>query len=122
MLSGLTDPSSWNFSFPTDAEAIAWRVFSLVALAMPVIVYLIGQAPLVARWLKGREVPLPSFLDDFAEPQGKFYMFEIYVPLACILVYALARLGLVALTFSSLRALPSGSYLAVDWLGSIPHV
>ncbi|KAL3433267.1 hypothetical protein BDV09DRAFT_186861 [Aspergillus tetrazonus] len=70
--------AAWNFSFPTDAEAIAWRVFSLVALAMPVIVYLIGQAPLVARWLKGRGVPLPSFLDDFAEPQGKFYMFEIY--------------------------------------------
>ncbi|KAL4762784.1 uncharacterized protein BDW70DRAFT_158393 [Aspergillus foveolatus] len=100
--------AAWNFSFPTDAEAIAWRVFSLVALAMPVIVYLLGQAPLVARWLKGRGVPLPSFLDDYADSRGKFYMFEIYVPRACILVYALARLGLVALTFSSLRALPSG--------------
>ncbi|KAL4816242.1 hypothetical protein BDW67DRAFT_191148 [Aspergillus spinulosporus] len=114
--------AAWNFAFATDAERVAWRVFSLVALAMAVILYLIGQAPLVARWLKGRGVPLPSSLNDYADPRGKFYTFEIYVPLACFLVYALARPGLVAVTFSSLRALPSGAYLAVDWLGSIPHV
>ncbi|KAL5045595.1 hypothetical protein BDW71DRAFT_208138 [Aspergillus fruticulosus] len=114
--------AAWNFAFPTHAEAIAWRVFSLVALGMPVIVYIMGQAPLVARLLKDRGVPLPSFLDGFADPRGKYSMFEVYVPLVCILVYALARLGLVALSFSSLRALPSGTYISVDWLGSIPHV
>ncbi|KAL4755335.1 hypothetical protein BDW72DRAFT_189099 [Aspergillus terricola var. indicus] len=39
--------AAWNFAFPIDAEATAWRVFSLVALVMPGVVYLLGQAPLV---------------------------------------------------------------------------
>ncbi|KAL5001079.1 hypothetical protein BDV10DRAFT_182638 [Aspergillus recurvatus] len=30
--------AAWNFAFPTHAEANGWRVFSLVALGMPVIV------------------------------------------------------------------------------------
>ncbi|RDW58569.1 uncharacterized protein DSM5745_11260 [Aspergillus mulundensis] len=114
--------AAWAFPFPTPTETLAWRTFSLVALSMAIIVYILGQAPLAAQWLKQNGAPLPSFMDNLSDPAGRYTWVEIYVPLICIAVYAVARLGLVALTFSSLRALPTGAYLGVDWLGSIPHV
>ncbi|KAL4907082.1 hypothetical protein BDW74DRAFT_176682 [Aspergillus multicolor] len=114
--------AAWNFAFPTYPEAIAWRVFSLVALSMAVIVYILAQIPLAAQWLKLQGAPLPAAMNNLSDPHGRYTWVEIYVPLICVAVYALARLGLLAITLSSLRALPNGAYTAVDWLGSIPHV
>ncbi|KAL3473887.1 hypothetical protein BJX99DRAFT_188585 [Aspergillus californicus] len=114
--------AAWNFAFPTHAEAIAWRVLSLTALGMVVIIYAYGQVPLMLRWLNDRSFPLPLSLRKVADPRGRFTPQEVYVQVFCMLVYALARVGLAALMFSSFRALPSGAYLAVDWLGSIPHI
>ncbi|KAL2788629.1 hypothetical protein BJX66DRAFT_252198 [Aspergillus keveii] len=114
--------AAWNFAFPTPAEKIAWRVFSLTALAMLVAYYLNAQAPLVARWLKNRGTRLPAFMDNYVDPHGAFTKTEIFLPLWFMLFYVLARFGMVGLIFSSLRALPSGAYIAVDWLASIPHI
>jgi hypothetical protein len=36
-------------------------------------------------------------------------------------VYITARLGRMGLVFSSLRALPAGSYTSIDWVTTIPH-
>lgn len=38
------------------------------------------------------------------------------------LVYSTARWGNIILMFTSLRALPTESYIAIDWLSSIPHI
>ncbi|KAL5337263.1 hypothetical protein BJX70DRAFT_251167 [Aspergillus crustosus] len=114
--------AAWNFAFPTHAERIAWRVLSLTALAMVFVVYAIGQVPLIIRWLLEHRASLPQCLQRFADPNGKYTLVEIFLPFPLMLIYAIARLGLVALTLSSLRALPSGAYIAVDWLGSIPHI
>jgi hypothetical protein len=89
---------------------------------MLVAYYLNAQAPLVARWLKNRGVWLPAVMDNYADPHGTFTKSEIFLPLWLVLFYIIARLGMVALVFSSLRALPSGAYIAVDWLASIPHI
>jgi hypothetical protein len=89
---------------------------------MLVAYYLNAQAPLVARWLKNKDIRLPAFMDNYADPRGAFTKSEIFVPLWLMLFYVLARFGMVALIFSSLRALPSGAYIAVDWLASIPHI
>ncbi|KAL4912691.1 hypothetical protein BDW62DRAFT_194079 [Aspergillus aurantiobrunneus] len=114
--------AAWNFPFPTHAEQMAWRVCSLSTLGSVVVVYVLGQAPLLARWCSNRGVSLPSYMHEFADPQGRYTRTEVYGQLLCIGIYVLTRLGLVALTLSSLRALPSGAYIAVDWLGSIPHI
>jgi hypothetical protein len=89
---------------------------------MLVAYYLNAQTPLVARWLKNKGVQLPAFMNNYADPHGAFTKTEIFLPLWFMLFYVLARFGMVALTFSSLRALPSGAYIAVDWLASIPHI
>ncbi|KAL2831449.1 hypothetical protein BDW59DRAFT_140181 [Aspergillus cavernicola] len=114
--------AAWNYAFPTNAEKIAWRVFALTSLAMVVLVYVIAQVPLTTRWLANRGVSPPICMKGLADPNGKFTWTEIYVPIWCILIYAFARFGLVALTLSSLRALPRDAYIAVDWLASIPHI
>jgi hypothetical protein len=93
-----------------------------MALAMLVAYYLNAQAPLVARWLKNKGAALPAFLDNHADPHGTFTKTEIFLPLWVILFYILARFGIVALIFSSIRALPSEAYIAVDWLASIPYI
>ncbi|KAL3456260.1 hypothetical protein BJX64DRAFT_296816 [Aspergillus heterothallicus] len=114
--------AAWNFDFPTRAEKIAWRVFSLTALAMLVTYFLIAQVPLTARWLKEKGLPLPVWTNNLVDPLGTFTWVEIFPPLWCTLIYIVARFGMVALVFSSLRALPSEAYVAVDWLASIPHI
>lgn len=37
-------------------------------------------------------------------------------------VYATARWGNLILMFTSLRALPAASYVAIDWLSTVPHI
>ncbi|KAL4756012.1 uncharacterized protein BDW70DRAFT_166870 [Aspergillus foveolatus] len=113
---------AWNFAFPTSAEMIAWRVFSLTGLAMLVIYYILGQAPLTARWLKTRGFPLPAYLGNYVDPLGTYTWSETILPLWIVLFYIIARFGMIALVLSSLRALPSDAYIAVDWLASIPHI
>ncbi|CEL10349.1 hypothetical protein ASPCAL13470 [Aspergillus calidoustus] len=102
----------WNFAFPTHAEKIAWRVFSLTALALVVAHYLIAQAPLVARWLKNKGTRLPAFMDNYSDPHGTFTKTEIFLPLWVILFYILARFGMVALIFS--RSLHRRGLAGVD--------
>ncbi|KAL4784143.1 hypothetical protein BJX76DRAFT_357346 [Aspergillus varians] len=114
--------AAWKFPVPSHAEAIAWRVFSLTALAMVVIVYVSAQAPLLARWVRDTGVSLPGCMHNYADANGAYTKTEIYLPLLCMVIYTLVRLGLAALTLSSLRALPGDAYVAVDWLGSIPHI
>ncbi|KAL4964558.1 uncharacterized protein BDV14DRAFT_209303 [Aspergillus stella-maris] len=113
---------AWTFAFPTSAERIAWRVFSLTALVMLVIYYILGQAPLTARWLKTRGFPLPAYFDSIVDPLGAYTWWETIFALWIVLVYIIARFGMIALVLSSLRALPSDAYIAVDWLASIPHI
>ncbi|KAL4876832.1 hypothetical protein BJY04DRAFT_231286 [Aspergillus karnatakaensis] len=114
--------AAWTFAFPTYGEKIAWRVFSLTALGVVVSINAIAQVPLTLRWLKDNGASLPLSMQNLADVNGKYTWMEIYGPLPLILVYTLARIGLAVLTVLSMRALPSGAYIAVDWLGSIPHI
>ncbi|KAJ0417587.1 hypothetical protein BJY00DRAFT_315700 [Aspergillus carlsbadensis] len=114
--------AAWNFPFSTNMEKVAWRVSSLTELAMLVVYYLIAQAALFAKWLKSKGVGLLALMNDYANPHGTFTKMEIFLSLWIMLVYILVRFGMVALVLSSFRALPSGAYLAVDWLASIPRI
>jgi hypothetical protein len=47
---------------------------------------------------------------------------EMYLASASWLVYIMARFGTFALMLASLRALPKGAYISIDWLATIPHI
>ena len=83
--------------------------------------YVIGQLPLVARWLEKR-VTLPPTLRSFADPNLPHKKLEIKIKAVIEAIYGLARLGTLALVMSSLRALPAGSYESVSAVASIPHI
>ena len=44
------------------------------------------------------------------------------IPLIATLTYAVARLILIAIAFSSIRALPPGAFAVVNWTTFIPHI
>ncbi|OJJ06494.1 hypothetical protein ASPVEDRAFT_56117 [Aspergillus versicolor CBS 583.65] len=114
--------AAWNFPFPTRAEAIAWRVFALTGLGSVAVVYVVGQAPVTLAWLREKGATLPRWIRRFGDLDEGISGGEMFLSLFFPLLYVLARLGLAALTLSSLRALPAGCYTAVVWVESIPHI
>lgn len=100
---------------------MAWRIFALVATCMACAVYIVGQAPPVARWLAKVNL-LPPSMTTWAKPDTPLTKLEVYLPISAFGVYVIARLGILALILSSLRALPVDSYKSIDWLASVPHI
>ena len=111
----------WNFSFPTNAEKIAWRVFTLIAVGIAVIPGIMDQWPFFTVWL-GKKNMLPPCMESLGNPTQRRTKFEAVLVNIFIYIYFLARLGTLALMLSSLRAQPPGIYITPDWLSSIPHV
>jgi hypothetical protein len=89
---------AWRFVFPTEAEQIMWRA-SAIAITMAPFVWLIMFSP----------DAVPDAATDAAL-------------ITTIPIYIIARLILLAISFSSLRALPLGAFIAVNWTTFIPHV
>ncbi|KAJ5615831.1 hypothetical protein N7537_000945 [Penicillium hordei] len=108
--------AAWNSTFPTQAEQIVWRVFSLVALFITWPLYLryLWSFHCLRRTLDDKEERVSSA--SWSKPSDLFWN------LMWFCCYATARWGSVILMFISLRALPAGSYITVDWLSSIPHI
>lgn len=84
--------------------------------------YVVGQGPTTLTWLRDKGATLPRWTQRFSDLEGGFTGGEVVLSCLFLLLYVLARLGLMALTLSSLRALPAGAYTAVVWLESIPHI
>lgn len=106
----------WNSTFPTREEQIVWRVFSLVALFLTWPLYLKYLWSLYSLWrtLDDKEERVSSA--SWSRPS------DLFISLMWFCCYGTARWGSVILMFISLRALPAGSYITVDWLSSIPHI
>lgn len=66
---------------------------------------------------------LPSSMEFLVEDTHWQRIFDthMYIKQAGISLYIIARLGIMALVCSSLRALPEDSYTTVGWVTSIPH-
>jgi hypothetical protein len=71
-------------------------------------------------WLASK-VKIPA-MKHYIDPEAHYTKVESFIYMASLLAYMIARLGILALMFSSLRALPAGSYISIDWLASIPHI
>lgn len=88
---------AWRFHFPTEQEAILWRVCAVYCTAAPVVI----SVP-----------PLLNMNDEFVG----VWAFVITMG------YIICRLLLLALTLSSLRALPAGVFEITAWTKFIPHI
>jgi hypothetical protein len=82
-------------------------------------VYFALQMPFVRGWLARHNIPgLPSYSNTTpptTNPEGGILTIAI-------VIYTLARIGNLILMFISLRAVPTGSYISIEWLASIPHI
>ncbi|KAJ5847831.1 hypothetical protein N7455_011788 [Penicillium solitum] len=111
----------WNFTFPTEAEKIAWRVFTLIAISSSFIPLVVAQGPLIAVWLAGKKL-LPSCMTSLGDPNSPVTILEIVLANGSLYLYFIARFGTLALMLSSLRALPADSYITPDWLSSPAYI
>ena len=93
---------AWNSPFPTSKESLAWRICSVVTTVLPI--------PCTLSIL-GAEL----WFSDLSESFSAIVFFFL------VAVYALGRLTLIALSFTTLRALPADAFQTVNWNHYFPH-
>jgi hypothetical protein len=86
----------WAFDFPTEVEALLWKIASVCCLVLPLAVMFVVST-------------LPDIYEDWC--------FGLLVPL-----YVLVRLYLIVEVFVSLRKVPAGVYQSVQWSQYLPHI
>ncbi|KAJ7687337.1 hypothetical protein B0H14DRAFT_2421725, partial [Mycena olivaceomarginata] len=118
-LFGLIHCAAWNTHFPSTAELLIWRSCSLVIAATPsTITLMFGFLPL--SWKMGWNLDVKIFMRwSVADTFG--YIFGC-VFWAALVAYIFARLLLIVLSFTTLRTLPFGAFVDVNWSTYIPHL
>jgi hypothetical protein len=115
---GLVHCTAWNAHFPSTAELLIWRSCSLVIAATPFTLTLVFI--LFMLWEK---LPLhwrrKTLMRSAANLLFDLYQVIIYATSAA---YIAARLILIVLSFVTLRALPPGAFVDVNWSTYIPHL
>ncbi|KAF7365584.1 hypothetical protein MVEN_00431800 [Mycena venus] len=100
---------AWNETFPSVREMLMWKSCSLVVAAVPFL------------------MTLTAILISLVE--NKFQQWAevtIILPFAILTIistpaYIVARLVLIVLSFTTLRALPPDTFVDVNWSMYIPH-
>ncbi|KZT19406.1 hypothetical protein NEOLEDRAFT_1142071 [Neolentinus lepideus HHB14362 ss-1] len=104
MVFGAIHCIAWIFEFPSTTEKIMWQVSSLVITCVPFYGMLVVS---IYKWSEA-----PAWLDST-------YKFTSVV--SCVL-YALSRIILLTIAFTSLRNLQAAELQAVSWTNYIPHL
>ncbi|KAJ6573011.1 hypothetical protein DFH09DRAFT_1459296 [Mycena vulgaris] len=94
--------AAWNVDFSSTAEMWMWRVCSLLVTAIPVL--------LAAFFI---------FILTMTMDLNDVIVLILFI--AGVLIYIIARLFLITLPFTALRALPPGTFADVNWSVYIPH-
>lgn len=112
----------WDFTFPTQAEWIAWVTFSFMALGAVSVFNTVNSTYNLVDHVKSAK-KLPSSMDFLYEENNWSRTFKAHILIKQVVlsIYIVSRVGIMALVCSSLRALPEDSYTAVEWVTSIPH-
>jgi hypothetical protein len=90
--------TAWDFYFSTSAEAMIWRISSILTVVIPTFGFFAAYNPNY----------LPYWLDSLA--------------VKLLLVYIPVRLYLMIEPFVAFRSVPVGIFYTVDWSTWIPHV
>ncbi|KAJ7732677.1 hypothetical protein B0H16DRAFT_1468450 [Mycena metata] len=102
----------WNTTFPTISEMWMWRLSSSFVAAYPLLL----GVPFAIR-VSGVFGARPGDLDlPLNVLKTTFFV------IGAVPVYILCRLFLIVLPLTTLRALPTGAFVDVDWSVYIPHL
>ncbi|KAF8660455.1 hypothetical protein AX16_001635 [Volvariella volvacea WC 439] len=104
----------WNFQFSTITERVLWRTSSLILTIIPFILTA-GYASFIAT----QRAHNPSLHQIY-----QHIAFAILMPTGFLgaPLYFMARVTLLVLAFSHLRALSDSAYQNVRWTEFIPHI
>jgi hypothetical protein len=106
-LFGAIHCAGWFFIFPTIIETTVWRVCSGI----------ITGAPLIPMLMAFLIVINPRILDsDFVGTILSFFV------VLSVLLYVVARFGLLVEALITLRDLPPSAYDIVTWTTFLPHI
>ncbi|KAJ5885462.1 hypothetical protein N7495_009972 [Penicillium taxi] len=108
--------AAWNSEFPTKAEQTVWRVFSLCSFAVIWPLYLIHM------WTFYRLYRAAGDMNAYIDYSNWTTLRMLVLWCGWFWVYSITRWGDLILMFISLRALPVGSYITIDWMSTIPHI
>lgn len=107
---------AWNFEFPTTAELVAWRVASLISAILPATVLAInsGLDYISSKYgkLRWNNTPIDQLCEDTAR----------FLANCSSMVYMTARLTVITLMFTCLRAVPVGVYQMTPWTRFMPKI
>ena len=123
----------WNFSFPTKIEHTLWRACSCSVVGTAFVLWVcetIQDGHRLGRWEKWYAQMFPAkgefvlrrWTTEKLEGRAPFIpLWEVIVMTPMTVIYTLARAFVVVEAFASLRSLPEGAYVTVQWTDYIPH-
>lgn len=137
---------AWNYTFPSPAERVLWRVMSISCTVLPMVLLVLSNG---SDWLNEKlaktikpvvkkEKASFSFLNHSPKQTTTIAGSIIRTGITClealysglmsytasqivICLYVLLRLYLLIAIFISLRLVPANVYTTVDWSPYIPH-
>ncbi|KAJ7879430.1 hypothetical protein B0H13DRAFT_2051239 [Mycena leptocephala] len=95
--------AAWTAAFPSPAEMWLWRSSSLAITAIPVVLGLLASL-------------------QYLNCRIDIYDILYSTLISTLPIYILSRLVLLTLPFTTLRNLPTGAFVDVDWTIYIPHL
>ncbi|KAI3621013.1 hypothetical protein WG66_014579 [Moniliophthora roreri] len=115
----------WFFPFPTPIEQSLWRISAIAATSAPIVLgllHLSGKHILVPMIQSATREPLPTMRKMLI--LGLQIIGPVWIVLisSLFIVYVAARLALIVLALTALRALPRDGYEAVQWNMFLPHI
>ena len=96
--------AGWFFAFPSNDEAILWRVCSAIITGITFL------------------LPVHAFLLMLLGIRGDFSGLASVISVLTLLVYVVSRLILLVEAFISLRHLTPGMLALIKWTSFIPHI
>lgn len=113
--------SAWDSVFPTLTEKRLWRISASAMMGSMIASWIFGNRKfyMVFSCLSRR---LAKKCRGVSDERQKVSTAQILTDTAVLLVYLVARLFIIVEVFFSLRALPRGALVTIDWMEFLPHV
>lgn len=109
LLFGAVHCIAWNFSFPSTMKRTLWRVCAIAVGVGPIFALLLTIVTIILGALLNVPPPFDEHLSDMV----------LILP---YLSFFIARAGLLVLSVTALRTIPTSGYQTVPWLSYIPHL